>query len=233
MLRLDAAGPVTAQEVRTRAGGIDCLLSLGVSLRPLRVPRRSQLTTFWLERVWQDCRESACYRLHLVRHGAEQRTERTQIRPLRARTLSFVPRLMCTLATLSAPISRACCAPSVPCRLTFMCVASTFSAQHFKRPKPDVSSQSLKDVEIVNPVARYGRFSSLFHESPESPFSASELRHQAKDLLVEVFVTALLALLAAEFIELDFLHFITLQWTFSLSTRPFMPRHMAGNVSAA
>lgn len=126
VLRLDAAGPVTAQEVRTRAGGIDCLLSLGMSFRPLRVPRRSQLTTFWLERVWQDCRESACYRLHLVRHGVEQPplTERTQIGPLFAHTLSFVPRLMTRQPAQPPSAERASVRP-VPRRLTFMCFAST------------------------------------------------------------------------------------------------------------
>ena len=106
--------------------GIDCLLSLGVSLRPLRVPRRSQLTTFWLERVWQDCRESACYRLHLVRHGVEQPplTERTQIGPLFAHTLSFVPRLMTRQPAQPPSAERASVRP-VPRRLTFMCFAST------------------------------------------------------------------------------------------------------------
>ena len=82
----------------------------------------------------------------------------------------------------------------------------------------------------MNPVARDGRLSSL-HRQSASPFTASELRLQAKEYLVEI-VTALLLLIAAEFIEVDLLHFDTLQWTFSLSTRPFLPRRLNGNASA-
>ena len=84
----------------------------------------------------------------------------------------------------------------------------------------------------MNPVARDGRLSSLHRQLVSSPFTASELRLRAKESLVEI-VTALLLLIAAEFIEVDLLYFDTLQWTFSLSTRPFLPQRFTGNASAA